>query len=146
SLCFCFLVRACPWYFELSPLCSWLVTARHPKACYVDSCQMLPRLCCWPAVRRRHHVLDLPFGPKTSALVSVNVARPYALLSLKLLGYLPAFSLFGFLDGADAAASSSAALPTFCRASVACRTSDRLFNLFAAPERGLCFFPSPVGG
>ena len=67
-------------------------------------------------------------------------------LSLKLLGYLPAFSRFGFLDGADAAASSSAALPTFCRASVACRTSDRLFNLFAAPERGLCFFPWPVGG
>src|SRR2546430_627374 len=66
-------------------------------------------------------------------------------LRKRLLGYLPAFSLFGFLDGADAA-SSSAALPTFCRTSVACRTSERLFNLFAAPERGLCFFPSPVGG
>src|SRR5207244_650924 len=84
-------------------------------------------------------------GRRLQALF-LRMLLAYRFSSLKLLGYLPAFSLFGFLDGADASASSSSAVPTFCRASVACRTSDRLFNLFAAPERGLCFFPSPVGG
>src|SRR5205823_11612084 len=34
----------------------------------------------------------------------------------------------------------------FCLNPAACSTSDRLLNLVTAPERGLCFFPSPVGG
>ena len=54
-------------------------------------------------------------------------------------------NLFGFLE-AERIASSSSAVPTFCSAEDACKTSDRLVSLFAAPDRVLCFFPSPVGG
>lgn len=62
--------------------------------------------------------------------------------------YRPAFGRFGLfaLVAKARAASSSSAPPMFCREPAACRTSDRLLNLFAAPERGLCFLPSPVGG
>jgi hypothetical protein len=60
--------------------------------------------------------------------------------------YRPAFGRFGFLPGELRTASSSSAVPMFCSAPAACKTSDRLPSLFSAPDRGLCFLPCPVGG
>jgi hypothetical protein len=67
-----------PEAFCFDPKSWWpcLATARHLSACCAGSYRMLRPLGCSLEAQHRHHVLDLPFGPKISVHVSVIVVRP----------------------------------------------------------------------